>query len=182
MNLHSSNRLEKLILNDNALEDEFGSINWSLFSSLDTLYLQHNKLHGTITDEVTSLVKLRRLNLSFNCLTGVLPQRIGNLIQLETLILTGNEIVGPVPISLGTLSKLRDFHIFKDYPSETTFYPRGFRRKAFERVYVYGPSANLNSVCWDPNQLYGEDEESTVTVFVEPTLDSSSHGARSLNF
>lgn len=136
---------------------------------LDLLYLQHNRISGTIPPELCLLVRLQRLNLSHNNLRGVIPHNVGELINLESFLLTGNNIVGPVPTSISCLTKLRDFHVFRSYPSEMTMQSAAFDKKSFDRVYQFGPSVGINSVHWDYQQVYGRERDPTdddsVTIF-----------------
>jgi hypothetical protein len=138
-------------------------------TKLDLLYMQHNRISGIIPPELCLLNRLKRLNLSHNSIRGVLPHNIGEMTNLETLLLVGNNIVGPVPISLAKLQNLRDFHIFRSYPSQMTMDPTAFNRKTFERVYMFGPSVGINSTHWDYKQVYGRDrlepDNDSVTLF-----------------
>lgn len=60
-----------------------------------------------------------------------------------------NLIVGPVPLSIAKLKSLRDFELFTAAPTETLYIPRAFEKKAFQRIYEWGPSARLDNVSWD---------------------------------
>lgn len=137
--------------------------------NLELLYLQHNRLSGLLPKELCSLRRLKRLNLSHNCFRGTVPEGIGQLIELQTLLLTGNTIIGPLPRSIAQLQKLRDFHIFRAYPSEAAMPPAAFDRTAFERIHVFAPQFGIDSMHWDYLQLYGRErdkgDDETVTLF-----------------
>jgi Leucine-rich repeat (LRR) protein len=148
-----------------------GSINPSLsnLNQLKLLYLQHNDLSGLLPTELCSLQQLKRLNLSHNNFRGVLPNDIGNLCNLESFLLSNNAIIGPVPLSISNLQNLKDFHIFKNFPSQSLTLPKACDKKAFDRIYAYGPSTGINNVHWNFLDLYGrertDDDNDSVTVF-----------------
>jgi hypothetical protein len=127
--------------------------------SINLLHLQNNELILSIPNEICGLISLRYINFSNNKLIGVLPENIGNLINLSTLIISDNEIVGPVPASMSKLKNLKDFHVFKNYPSEKMTSRRGFKRHAFERVFIFAPTLGIDNVSWDAEVLYGEKHE-----------------------
>jgi len=160
--------LRSLELSENLLR---GHIDMSVMGlrRLDVLYLQHNKISGIIPPDLCLLTRLQRLNLSHNNIRGVLPHNIGDLVNLESLLLTGNNIIGPVPTSLANLTKLKDFHVFRSYPSEMCAEPLAFNKNAFNRIYKFGPSVGVNSTVWDYQQLYGRERDDTdndsVTIF-----------------
>lgn len=95
----------------------------------------------------------------------------GNLLNLESLILNNNAFKGPMPLSINNIKKLRDFHVFKSYPSEMMNYGQtAFHRQDFDRVYVFGPSVGIDSIHWDSKTLYGVEkkrngEEETTKIF-----------------
>jgi len=71
---------------------------------------------------------------------------------LITLVLSGNSITGPVPMSVTKLveaEKLRDFHIFKPFPSELFESPRIFRKEEFRKLYEIGPKLGIDTIVWD---------------------------------
>lgn len=152
--------LKTLILSHNLLQDEL-THHGTFFehsSLLETLYINNNRLVGTFPIALCSSSNLKRLNLSCNNLHGVLPAEIGCMTQLASLVLTDNAFIGPLPVSLSNLVHLKDFHIFKQFPSECMALARGFKRQTFERVHVRGPSLGLNNVCWKE-----QDEKLTVS-------------------
>ena len=85
-------------------------------------------------------------------LLGTLPTNLGDLTNLITLVLSGNSIAGPVPMSVTKLveaEKLRDFHIFKPFPSELFESPRIFRKEEFRKLYEIGPKLGIDTIVWD---------------------------------
>lgn len=137
-----------LILNHNQLSDELADSVGNL-RHLHTLHLQHNQLIGCIPDGICRLKVLRYLDLSHNHLRGHIPVDIGNLEVIEKLLLLDNNLVGPVPRSIGKLIRtLRDFYVFRPFPSHLSKPPRGYNRKYFERVYIFGPDVGIDNVFW----------------------------------
>ncbi|CAK7346007.1 unnamed protein product [Dovyalis caffra] len=102
------------------VRDKFGKMNFSCFSNLVRLDLAEHQLNGTIPPKISTLPKLRYLDLSSNHLTGKLinlryldlsanqinesiPVEIGNLANLVTLDLSLNNISGSIPTTLGDI-------------------------------------------------------------------------------
>ncbi|XP_035831303.1 receptor-like protein EIX1 isoform X2 [Helianthus annuus] len=75
------------------------------------LDLSVNKFSGQIPIELTTLLKLKALNLSRNQLTGRIPYKIGDLRALETLDLSVNKLSGELPGSLSTMYSLSNFNV-----------------------------------------------------------------------
>ena len=74
---------------------------------------------------------------------------IGNLEVIEKLLLMDNNIVGPVPRSIANIfPTLRDFYVFRPFPSQISKQPRGYNKKYFERVYIFGPNSGIDNVFW----------------------------------
>lgn len=161
-------RLEKLLLQRNGFNEALDP-SIKLLKRLRMLYLQHNRLQGQIPAEICQLTRLEHLNLSSNQLRGCIPDQIGQLKGLESLLLHGNLILGPVPLSIKELSKLRDFYVFRPYPAEFSMPHRAFSKLCFDRVYVMGPAAGINSMHWQHKEIYGRDkqplDEQSVTLF-----------------
>ena len=75
-------------------------------SELTHMYLDKNKLSGSIPSELGSLSKLTWLKLSDNRLGGSIPSKLGGLSNLIYLYLNGNQLGGSIPSKLGSLSNL----------------------------------------------------------------------------
>jgi hypothetical protein len=110
---------------------------------------------GHVPPEICQLTTLRRLNLSSNFFRGSLPAELGNLVKLETLMLSDNEFIAPLPRSISALVLLRDFAVFKNYPSEQCALRRGFKKEVFQRIHVDGPEMQLNSATFQHEDVYG---------------------------
>ncbi|KAJ0772099.1 putative leucine-rich repeat-containing, plant-type, leucine-rich repeat domain superfamily [Helianthus annuus] len=75
------------------------------------LDLSVNKFSGQIPIELTTLLKLKSLNLSRNQLIGRIPDKIGDLRALETLDLSVNKLSGELPVSLSAIYSLSNFNV-----------------------------------------------------------------------
>jgi Leucine-rich repeat (LRR) protein len=95
----------QLFLNSNKL---WGTIPPELgdLSGLQWLSLQSNGLGGSIPPELANLSNLTYLLLSGNGLSGNIPPELGNLSSLVALYLHNNNLSGNIPPELGTLSSL----------------------------------------------------------------------------
>jgi len=140
--------LQKLILNDNLFDTSLHGTFLRKLADLEVLYLQNNRISGGIGLEICSLMNLKMLNMSNNRLGGCLPEEFGNLENLEICILSNNSIIGPVPRSLSKLKKLKDFHIFRQWPCETLYVPREFSAFTHQRLYSDAIALHVDSLCW----------------------------------
>ncbi|CAH9060570.1 unnamed protein product [Cuscuta europaea] len=68
---------------------------------LKELFLQRNKLYGTIPYEISSLESLTNLDLSFNSLTGPLVPQLFFMKNLQGMHLSHNKIWGLIPENIG---------------------------------------------------------------------------------
>jgi Leucine-rich repeat (LRR) protein len=75
------------------------------FEILDRLILSNNSFSGTIPINMTKL-RARQLYLDGNKLNGSLPTEFGNLASLELLYLDDNLLNGTVPSELGNLNRI----------------------------------------------------------------------------
>lgn len=82
-----------------------------LFTSLTTLTLSNNQLHGTIP-EALFMDQLEALNLSFNQLTGSIPTVIGQCTGLIGFAVSSNMLQGSIPREIGqTYKRLDSFEL-----------------------------------------------------------------------
>ncbi|KAL6654824.1 hypothetical protein ACP70R_008289 [Stipagrostis hirtigluma subsp. patula] len=111
----------------------------NLSISLTDLYLEDNKISGSIPKDIGNLISLESLILYKNFLTGSLPSslcrltnlvvfyaygnsisgslllHLGNLTRLATLYLDMNEISGKIPSTIGSLTMLSDLGLSHNY-------------------------------------------------------------------
>uniref|UniRef100_J3N936 Receptor kinase-like protein Xa21 n=1 Tax=Oryza brachyantha TaxID=4533 RepID=J3N936_ORYBR len=78
----------------------------NLSNSLTHLYLDTNKISGSIPKDIDNLISLQELNLDNNYFTGDLPSSIGRLQNLQLLSTANNKIGGSIPLTLGNLTEL----------------------------------------------------------------------------
>ena len=70
------------------------------FSTLKRLYLNNNRLNGTVDKSNGQLYELERLNLGWNSLNGVIIEdHFSNLTNLSDLLLSGNSLIWNVSVS-----------------------------------------------------------------------------------
>jgi len=67
----------------------------------------HQKLIGTIPDNIGNLKLLTIINLSFNGLTGEIPESVDELTSLEEFWAGHNELTGRIPMGFCTLKSLK---------------------------------------------------------------------------
>ncbi|XP_052186004.1 receptor-like protein EIX2 isoform X2 [Diospyros lotus] len=104
--------LTSLVLSGNNFNCEIPKWLFNLNSSLRSLDLSGNFLHGFIPYEVGQLKHLERLDLGMNKLNGTLPKSIWVLSNLVTLDIGNNLLEGIVTeANLSKLSKLRIIYL-----------------------------------------------------------------------
>ena len=113
--LTNVSNLEVLALNDNnfggMLPESMG--NWS--TKLAFLFLDGNKIGGSIPAGIVNLVSLERLEMWENQLSGSIPDDIGKLQNLRYLMLIENNLSGLLPSSLGNLENLIQLILGRNY-------------------------------------------------------------------
>jgi Leucine-rich repeat (LRR) protein len=106
-NLDSCFSLQTLYLNNNKIG---GTLPISFFNShfnLQRLSIRFNQFTGTIPTAISNLYALVSLDLSVNQLTGTIPTSIGSLQKLEALAISNNLLTGTIPANFGNLSNLK---------------------------------------------------------------------------
>ncbi|KAL8193923.1 hypothetical protein R6Q57_026165 [Mikania cordata] len=84
-------------------------------SRLKMLYLQNNRLTGSIPATIGNCSELVSLDLSFNSLTGEIPKQLRYLSKLEDLIIWMNLLFGEIPEELMYLSNLENLILDFNY-------------------------------------------------------------------
>ncbi|ESQ43102.1 hypothetical protein EUTSA_v10012554mg [Eutrema salsugineum] len=100
-----------------------------------SIYLNNNRLNGTILPEIGRLKELHMLDLSRNNFTGMIPESISGLDNLELLDLSYNHLYGSIPLSFQSLTFLSRFSVAYNrlvgaIPSGGQFY--SFPHSSFE--------------------------------------------------
>uniref|UniRef100_A0A1J3HRS7 non-specific serine/threonine protein kinase n=1 Tax=Noccaea caerulescens TaxID=107243 RepID=A0A1J3HRS7_NOCCA len=100
-----------------------------------SIYLNNNRLNGTILPEIGRLKELHMLDLSRNNFTGTIPDSISELDNLEVLDLSYNHFRGSIPLSFQSLTFLSRFSVAYNrlagaIPSGGQFY--SFPHSSFE--------------------------------------------------
>ncbi|KAK9189507.1 hypothetical protein WN943_018105 [Citrus x changshan-huyou] len=113
--LTNATRLELLLLNDN----NFGGLIRECISNFSTtlasLFLDNNKIFGSIPPGIGKLVNLRRLYVWNNKLSGTIPYAIGDLQNLRMLGMSGNRFSGNIPLSVGNLKMLIQLEVSENF-------------------------------------------------------------------
>jgi len=103
-NLPEFTALQTVDLNGNNLVHLEGIKNAP--QTLQSLYLNNNKISGPFPNGLLDLNNLQELKLNFNKLTGTIPRRISQMSSLIEFYLYGNSLTGTIPTEIGQLQKL----------------------------------------------------------------------------
>ncbi len=136
-------------------QNEFTSFQTAItnFTNLRWLYLDDNKITGTIPESIGDLNKLWDLYLSDNQLEGTLPASMGNMNELSWLYLNNNNLSGPLPSLMGNISTLREIYIDNNR----------FHHAHIEEVMNWQNYPYISFLKYDPQQLVGLEK----TIFAQ---------------
>ncbi|XP_062185799.1 probable LRR receptor-like serine/threonine-protein kinase At3g47570 [Phragmites australis] len=82
-------------------------------SSLETLLIQYNMLHGSIPADIGSRFRsMQFLSFAGNKFTGTIPSSLSNLTTLQVLDISRNKLSGYVPGTLGRLRALQRLYLY----------------------------------------------------------------------
>ena len=101
-----SDTFTSLWLENNRLEGTLPSSLGDL-KGLQLLELGENALSGTVPESLGSLYSLTELSLFYNQLSGTVPASFGGLRELQRLELDQNQLSGPLPTELSSLQYLQ---------------------------------------------------------------------------
>jgi Leucine-rich repeat (LRR) protein len=79
-------------------------------SRIKYLWVDHNKLHGTLPTALGSLTTLQSLSVTRNSLTGSLPAQLSHLTNMVEMWFYTNKLSGTFPNGYTALKKLVTFH------------------------------------------------------------------------
>ncbi|XP_050143820.1 probable LRR receptor-like serine/threonine-protein kinase At3g47570 isoform X2 [Malus sylvestris] len=103
--------LEVLDIVDNQFGGELPVSMSNLSTTLRSLYLGTNSIHGSVPLGIGNLLNLAAIGMENNYFSGSLPEEIGRLKKLEGLSLGGNNFSGPIPSSLGNMTSLTQLYM-----------------------------------------------------------------------
>nr|XP_010930449.3 putative receptor-like protein kinase At3g47110 [Elaeis guineensis] len=103
--------LERLYLQHNKLEGTLQVSIGNLSTKLENLLIGGNQISGTVPLEIGKLVSLTVLFMNKNLFTGSVPPTIGRLQNLIQLDISGNKFSGPIPSSIGNLTQLNELYM-----------------------------------------------------------------------
>ena len=101
-------------INANNFERELPKCVVNFSTTLDTLYLDNNKISRKIPTKIGNLINLGDLQMWQNKLSGDIPSEIGKLNKLQDLNLTENSFFGNIPSSLENLIVLINLYLYKN--------------------------------------------------------------------
>lgn len=99
-------QLQSLWLHGNRLTGTLPS-SLSQLQKLSDLKVYDNQLSGTLPAALAGATRLKQLFLNSNRFSGLLPDAWSSLVNLEQLFLDSNALAGTVPSSWSNLEKLR---------------------------------------------------------------------------
>ncbi|XP_047319953.1 phytosulfokine receptor 2 [Impatiens glandulifera] len=76
-----------------------------------SIYLNNNRINGTIPEVIGRLKQLHVLDLSWNHIGGTIPSSISDMENLEVLDLSNNGLEGSIPASFSKLTFLSMFNV-----------------------------------------------------------------------
>ncbi|XP_030958988.1 receptor kinase-like protein Xa21 [Quercus lobata] len=103
--------MNKLSFVENRFEGVLPSSISNLSTQLTELYLDGNKISGTIPVAMQNLINLIGLGMEYNLLTGTIPTSFGKFQKMQKLSLQGNKLSGKIPSSIGNLTQLAELFL-----------------------------------------------------------------------
>uniref|UniRef100_A0A0E0BX87 Receptor kinase-like protein Xa21 n=1 Tax=Oryza meridionalis TaxID=40149 RepID=A0A0E0BX87_9ORYZ len=104
--LSNCSQLQGLVLAENSFGGQLPTSIANLSTTLQQLYLENNRISGSIPEGIGKLVGLNILCLSYNSISGVIPESIGMLANLVDMALYNTNLSGLIPSSVGNLTNL----------------------------------------------------------------------------
>eukprot|EP00980_Cylindrotheca_fusiformis_P005949 scaffold1262_cov106-Cylindrotheca_fusiformis.AAC.6 len=103
--------LEQLYLRRNSLESNLDFLKTGNLENIFTIWLDHNKIKGTIPHKIGRLSTLASLSITNATLTGTLPKELGDINGLARVWLYKNDLTGTIPTEIQKLTNLENFEI-----------------------------------------------------------------------
>ncbi|XP_026423429.1 MDIS1-interacting receptor like kinase 2-like [Papaver somniferum] len=126
--------------------------------SLDTLYIDLNKLTGSIPASMGNLSNLTQLTIAQNQLTGSIRASVGNLRNLNILDLFENEFDGSLPIGISNLTQLKELSLgsnkFSGYLPQNVCQSGILETFKVSRNYFTGPIPRSHRNCTSLRSLF----------------------------
>ncbi|CAL4890876.1 unnamed protein product [Urochloa decumbens] len=151
MSLSNCSKLLSLALGSNNFQGVFPPSLFNLSTTMQSIYLEHNKIHGGISSDMWRLQNLTVLVLRGNFLSGSIPPSVGKLCNIGILDLSENSISGEIPLALGNLTSLSILYLFEN--NLQGFIPTSL-----------GKLQNIASLILSSNQLSGTVPEQIVSL------------------
>jgi len=101
--------LHELHLEQNRLNDFPKEL--TKLHKLKNLFINKNKLHGTLPTEIGKMTSLKHLNAYDNSLSGLIPSEIGLLTELELFSMAENAFTGTIPTTVNSMTSLQTFSL-----------------------------------------------------------------------
>ena len=105
--LRNCQNMEILFLDHNKLSGSVPENVTSHFNQLRSLYVQQNKFIGSLPTDVGQLKNLNQLLVSDNNLSGEIPKELGSCSIFEYLDMAKNSFQGNIPLSFSSLRGIR---------------------------------------------------------------------------
>ncbi|MED6216232.1 hypothetical protein PIB30_005494 [Stylosanthes scabra] len=99
-------KLLMLDIDTNNFSGNLPSFMGNLSTTLTSVYLGGNQIHGQIPKELGNLVNLILLTMENNHLTGTIPTSFSKLTKMQFMALEENNLFGEIPSSISNLSQL----------------------------------------------------------------------------
>ncbi|KAK4594902.1 hypothetical protein RGQ29_018581 [Quercus rubra] len=109
--LKNCSKMNKLSFVENRFEGVLPSSISNLSTQLTEIYLEGNKISGTIPVALQNLINLIGLGMEYNLLTGTIPTSFGKFQKMQKLSLQGNKLSGKIPSSIGNLTQLAELFL-----------------------------------------------------------------------
>jgi hypothetical protein len=130
------------------------------------IFLEYNKMSGTIPASIGDLDSLREINFGSSNIHGKIPATIGNLSALVSLIFAGNHLTGNLPSTIFKLKKIALFDVSYNYLTaynNDSFYLPNTRSFDFDLIVNRFTFNEIESIARSfPNAYYNPQQRITI--------------------